>query len=282
MIAGALIEELSLESRHAALLRDHPLREIEHRGVRFTYRAVGRGDVGLLLLPGAAGGGEGYLPLLPDLEASHRMILVHYPRCRELEVLVGGLAAILDAEGLAETALIGGSFGGMVAQAFLARLPHRTTRVLLSATAAPELDRAARNERRLRVFRFFSMTLFRSLLRLAVFVMTRRVGPGRRFWRRFYYAAIGDLDRSRMVDRYRLSIDFDRSTRLDDGRLEGWTGRVMVLAGSADGMTGERSVEGLRRCFPDAEVRVFEGSGHGISLERPAAWRQAVVGFLTA
>src|SRR4029079_14003383 len=100
----------------------------------WRYRVAGAATQGLLLLPGAVGDGEAYFSLAPLLSDTHRLIAVAYPRVDSLTRLVDGLRDVLDREGVGSTDIVGGSFGGLVAQAFLRRFPQRTRRVVLSAS----------------------------------------------------------------------------------------------------------------------------------------------------
>lgn len=270
-----------LEARFEAFLADHPARSLELGEVRWTYRPVGTGSEGLVLLPGAAGGGEAYFPLAEELSDRFRMVMIDYPPVPGLAEMLDGLAEILKREGIERTALLGGSFGGMLAQAFLLRFPERTSRVVLSATAPPDAERAPVNERWLRRVRWVPMGLFRGLMKLLIRKLTRGVTIGRAFWRRYYLRAIGGWSRERLESQYRMSIDFDREYGERAGGLADWPGEILILAGSEDRLASAASLEGLRASYPHARVHTIEGAGHGLSLERPDEWRAAVIEFLT-
>lgn len=270
-----------LAERLDAFLARYPRQDLERAGVRWSYRPAGSGEEGLVLLPGAAGGGEAYFLLVQELLDRFRMVMIDYPPVSGLEEILQGLAAILDREGLPRTALLGGSFGGMLAQAFLLRFPERTSRVVLSATAPPVAERAPQNERWQRRIRWVPMGLFRGLMRLLIRKLTKGVQVGRTFWRRYYLAAIDGWSRERLESQYRMSIDFDRDYGQRVADLAGWSGEILILAGSEDRMASAASLEGLRAAYPRARVHTLGGAGHGLSLERPEEWRAAVIGFLT-
>jgi pimeloyl-ACP methyl ester carboxylesterase len=198
-----------LEWRFAAFLAGHPTRSFDLGGVRWTYRPAGSGAEGLVLLPGAAGGGEAYFLLAGELSERFRIVMIEYPPVSGLDEILRGLAEILGREGIERTALLGGSFGGMLAQAFLLRFPDRASRVVLSATAPPSAERAPRNERWLRRVRWIPMGLFRGLMRLLIRKLTRGVTIGRAFWRRFYLQAVATWSREHIESQYRVSIDFE-------------------------------------------------------------------------
>lgn len=166
MISFAGVSDVAI--RFDAFLREHPERTLRVGSTDWTYRIAGSGAEGLLLLPGALGGGEAYFALAESLSSQLRSILIEYPIVTGLDEMLSGLAAILEREGFERTAVLGSSFGGIVAQAFRLRFPERTTRVVLSSTGPPDSDRAPRNQRWLELLRYVPMPLVRALLRVAI------------------------------------------------------------------------------------------------------------------
>jgi pimeloyl-ACP methyl ester carboxylesterase len=253
-----------------------PRKTLRSGSLDWSYRVAGTGGEGVLLLPGAIGSGEVYFPLLGHLAGELRLVAIDYPVVPSLDEMLSGLAAILDAEGIERVALVGSSFGGMVAQSFLARFPARTTRVVLAATGPPDPERAARNEKWLARARYVPMPLFRFLMKLLVRKMMKRVERDRELWTRFYLEAVDGWRRERLLSQYRLAIEFDRDVRAPaDG-----PGEMLLLEGSEDAVATKKSRDALKAAYPRARVHTFDGAGHGLSLERPEEWSRAVTLFL--
>jgi pimeloyl-ACP methyl ester carboxylesterase len=269
-----------LEARLEEFRREHPKRIAAAGSAEWTYRAAGSGAEGLLVLPGALGGPEGMGPVLQHLGDRYRLLFVDYPVVSGLDEMLSGLSAILGREGIARTALLGGSFGGLVAQSFLLRFPERVSLVVLSATGPPDPRRARTNERFLRLLRFLPMGFVRSLLRFGIKRLMKRVPRDRELWLRFYSQAADGLNRERLRNLYRLSIDFDRGYSERIAALESWPGEMLLIEGSEDRVASKRSRDALKAAFPRARVETLEGAGHGMSLERPEQWRDAVTRFL--
>ena len=269
-----------LAARLEAFQREHPKRSLRVGATEWTYRLAGAGAEGLVVLPGALGGSEGIAPLLQHLADDYRLLFVEYPVASGLDDLLAGLAAILEREGIGRTALLGGSFGGMVAQAFLLRFPEKTTRVALSATGPPDPLRARTNERFLPLLRFIPMGVVRFLLRLGINKLLKRVSRDRELWLRFYSEALDGLTRERLHTLYRVSIDFDRGSSARIAALESWPGEMLLLEGSEDRVASKKSRDALKASYPRAETVTLQGAGHGLSLERPEEWRDAVTRFL--
>lgn len=274
------VSESDLQHRLDTLLREHPPQRLTVEGVDWRYITVGKGKTGLLLLPGAAGGGEAYFRLAPKLADRYRLVMVSYPVVGGLEEMLAGLTAILDAEGIDRTALMGGSFGGTVAQAFLLHSPERTTRVILTGTVPPSPARAVSNRRWLRALRLIPMPWMRSLLRLVIRKSVKSVTRDRDFWERFYIDAVNSLTWEDLATRYRFGIDFDRDYAEKTAVLEDWSSEILILEGSEDAMAKPELRAALKAAYPAASIHTFEGAGHGMSLERPEEYEAVVLGFL--
>jgi pimeloyl-ACP methyl ester carboxylesterase len=271
---------VSLQEQLDAFRASAPLRSLRHDGVDWTYRATGSGAQGLLLLPGAVGDGEGFFTLTPFLLDTHRILAIGYPQVDSLARLLDGLRAILDREALESTDIVGGSFGGLVAQAFLHRFPPRTRRVVLSSTGPAKVERAASNQKWSRRIGRLPIGVSRALLRAIVRATLKRVTAAREFWRGFYGRAIDAVSRDQLVARYALSADIDRHGPPLPAARPAWRGEILILEGDADKISRGSSRQMLRSLFPDARVKTFAGAGHAISIERRDEWTAAVTEFL--
>lgn len=258
-----------------------PVRNREIGGMTWRYSVVGEGRQGLLILPGALGGGEISRCLLPRLE-DYRILTLTYPAVESLDVLMRGLEEILTTEGMDQVDVFGGSFGGMMAQCFARRAPARVRRLVLQGTAVPDPARAPKNERFLRVARFVPMGVFRLLLRLVIRLVLRKMPSAERgYWVACYDREIRSLIRPELASRYRLSIDFDRNSRFLTEGLQGWPISILMLEGGDDKIANSDQRDQLKALYPEARVHTFEGVGHGMSLLRPEEWARVIATFLT-
>lgn len=258
-------------------LPPHRTREID--GVAWRYSVAGEGSRGLLVLPGAAGGADVSLRLLPFLD-DYRIVTLAYPVVEDLDALMRGIDEILTAEGLARVDVFGGSFGGMAAQCFARHAPERVRRLVLQATGVPTPSRARVNQRVLKVSRWIPMSVWQLLLKLAVRVSLKKMPRDeRRFWTGYFDREIGSLSRAEWATRYRLAIDFDRNRHFLPGDLDAVSIPVLVLEGGEDRLA---KGEPLRALYPGARVHTFNGAGHGMSFLRPEEWGRVIRKFLTA
>ena len=259
-----------------------PVQRLACNGVTWQYRVYGNGRQGLLLLPGAVGDGEAYFTLGPLLADTHTLIAITYPPIDGLTPLLDGLRYILDRHQIGSTDIVGGSFGGMIAQAFLRRFPQRTRRVVLSATGPAKPARAVSNQKFARMMGRLPVGITRALLRTIVRASLRPVTADRAFWRGFYFRAIAALSPEELVARYALSADVDRNGPPSPAGLEEWTGGVLILEGDADKIAHGEARDSLKSLYPRARVHTFPGAGHAISAERRDEWAGAIAEFLTA
>jgi pimeloyl-ACP methyl ester carboxylesterase len=263
-----------------AFHRAAPLRRLQHGSVWSQYRVYGNGPQGLLLLPGAVGDGDAYFTLGPMLSSTHTLIAIAYPPVDSLTALLDGLRYILDRENLDSTDIVGGSFGGLIAQAFLRRFPQRTRRVVLSATGPAKPERAVSNEKWARLLGRLPIGITRALLRAIVRASLRPVKADHDFWREFYFRAIAVLSREELVLRYALSADVDRHGPPSPAGLQEWAGAMLILEGDADAIAHGAARESLKSLYTGARVHTFPGAGHAMSAERRTEWAAAITEFL--
>jgi pimeloyl-ACP methyl ester carboxylesterase len=265
----------------AAFRAAAPVRRLQHGGVEWQYRVAGSGPQALLLLPGAVGDGDAYFTLWPLLASTHTLIAISYPPLGSLTGLLDGLRHLLDREHLGAVDIVGGSFGGIIAQAFLRRFPQRTRRVVLSATGTARPERAASNEKFAQFMARLPMGVTRALLRMIVRVSLTPVTVDRGFWRAFYFAAIASLSRDEFVARYALSADMDRHGPPSPAGLQEWTGSLLILEGAADRIANAGARDKLRTLYPGARIHTFPGAGHAISAQSRGEWAARIATFLT-
>lgn len=69
--------------------------------------------------------------------ARRRVIVPAHPSVATMDALVDGITAILQREGVEQAHVMGGSYGGFVAQVFVRRHPQLTRSLVLSHTLPP-------------------------------------------------------------------------------------------------------------------------------------------------
>jgi pimeloyl-ACP methyl ester carboxylesterase len=248
-------------------------RTLDVAGTRWPYLASSEAGPPLLVLTGALGEADFGSDLLQRLGRGARVIAPDYPHVRDLDEMIAGLAAILDAEGIERAHLLGGSFGGLIAQAFAAQRPERVRSLILSHTGAATLPggRGAAvallgllPERLLRA-------LFRRRLRPAVAI----AGPEAvsRFDR-----AVAGLGKEVLLGRVRLALEIGR--RHGGTGAAAFAGPVLILQGDDDPLIRPPDRSALAARFVQAESHSFAGTGHLAALLRPGDFAAKVTEFI--
>jgi pimeloyl-ACP methyl ester carboxylesterase len=189
--------------------------------------------------------------------------------------MADGLVAILDAESVGAAHVVGGSFGGMLAQHLVRRYPERVRSLVLSHTAAPDPSRA-----RAAVIRIVSLLLPERPYR-ALFSRRLRdafVAPDP-FWLRYFDSAVASLTKADMVSRVILASEF-LQRGYGPGDLESWPGRILILDADDDPLMPGGTRAALRVLYPRAEVHTFSGTGHKAAILHPERYAEPIRGFL--
>jgi pimeloyl-ACP methyl ester carboxylesterase len=246
------------------------------------YREWGEGPP-LVLVPGLAGGYELLGPLARLLAAHFRVISYQLRgetdpfalrRRFGLTDLVDDLAEFLDWHRLEAPAVLGVSFGGVLALEFAARHPHR-----LSALAVQ--GAGARFERGL-LQRVAGLVLSRYPLpadspfvnQFFNLLFGGRQRPGPLF--EFVTQQCWTTDQAVMAHRFRLVEHFDIGTRVGRVRVP-----ALCLAGDRDLLVSEGSLAALGEGIPRSRVVRLPGCGHLAAVTRPETVAEEVRRFLS-
>ncbi|MFL6203114.1 MAG: alpha/beta fold hydrolase [Thermoanaerobaculia bacterium] len=261
---------------------EHPLKRArigDGGGQEWEYIAAGQGERALLLLPGALAAADSTWITLPHFEDRFRVIAPTYAPVATMAELVDGIAGILDREGIRSAAVSGGSYGGMVAQAFVRRHPERTERLILSHTMLPDPSRVGALKRGVKVMAWLPEGLLRWLFRKRLAGLLPRTPEADEF--RAYTAELaGSATREGLLALYNRAADFLANHRLRPDDLDGWPGKVLLLMSDDDPVTPEPAREAMKAMYPRAEVHVFSGSGHATALLQPERYFEVMDRFL--
>jgi len=261
----------------------HPLKSFILDGVTWDYLLGGQGRETLLILPGLLGVAEMSFQHSAIFENTYRVIVPGYPfGVGTLDQLVGGLAALLDAEQIDRVHVLGGSFGGLVAQRFVRAYPERVRRLVLSHTGGPRPDRARANRRAVTLFGLLPMRVLRFMLRGATRRSLRDAPEHIAFWEAYSDEMITRLTKADLISRYRLAADFDATSTFTPDDLKDWSGRVLILEGDNDPIAEAAARASLRQLYPQAQVHVFHGSGHVASIAQLDEYTAIITRFLSA
>ena len=261
-----------------------PDKKLTIRGVEWAYLTGGRGEQTILMFHGAVGGAETMQWLADALGDEYRTIAPTVAPVRTLEEVCDAASAILDREHVGRAVLFGGSFGGLVAQAFLKRRRRQVEHLILLSTGAPSPALGAKNEKALRFMRLLPFPLMRAMMKLelgrhlqapAAEDDAGRVGLFRERLNRYLER---ELTKETFVSRIALSVEFNRRETYAPEDYADWPGRVLLIDSNDDPMIPAAERARLRATYPRALVCTFDGAGHMI----PILKREELVGLVKA
>lgn len=271
--ASPNVTQGTLDRELAEFRAGHPPKHLTNRGVEWRYFAGGHGSQVVLRLSGALGLAEFAFQQIRLFEPRFRVITPDYPAVRSLAEMTDGLVAILDAEGVERAHVIGGSFGGLLAQMLVRRAPDRVASLVLSHTGAPD---GKRRSVATAIVAAMPQPLLRGLLRAR---LGRTLDAADTFWRRYFDRAIREMTKADVLSRVRLQAEFGGQT-WGPQDLAQWPGRVLLMEGEDDPLFPPAARARVRALYPTAEVHRFRGTGHAAAVLKPKEYADVVTRFL--
>jgi 3-oxoadipate enol-lactonase len=258
-------------------------------GAQLAVTVAGKGPP-LLLIPGLGATRVVFDPLMPLL-TPHFQVAVYDQRGIGASQLTPGpyttgqlgddAAAVLDGLAIDRTAVLGGSFGGMVAQQLVVRHPGRVAALLLAATGpgAAHMARDPDPAARAALLGKGARTP-EDAYRVACTVL----------YSRSFQAEHAEFIEQQIRDRSRHPIDaraFQAQLAASRGHqvwdeLPSIVAPTLVLHGSDDAVMPLANARLLSERIPGAVLDVFDGAGHLFFHEQPQRTADAVTAFVAA
>jgi pimeloyl-ACP methyl ester carboxylesterase len=244
------------------------------KGVEWEYATGGRGEKTILMFHGAVGGAETMQWLASAFADEYRTITPTIAEVNTLEEVCDAVSAILDREHVGHAIVFGGSFGGLVAQAFFHRRCAQTEDLILLSTGVPNRKIGSRTEMMTRLLRLLPFSLTRGLLKMEISKHLNTPVPAEHaarineFRQRLDDYFNHKLTKQTLVSRVALSVDFNRNESYGSEDQPDWPGRVLIIESNDDPMIPPDERRRLREAYPRALICTFAGAGHMIPLLR--------------
>ena len=249
-------------------------KSLKIRGAEWRYVTGGRGEQALLLFHGAVGGAETMRRLAAAFEDEYRTITPTVADVSTLDEVCDAASAILDREHVGRAVVFGGSFGGLLAQAFFRRRRAQVQDLVLLSTGAPSPAVGARTARSNAFMRLLPFPVMRGLMRLELKRHLDAPFPAEHAARIAEFRERLDdyfdhtLTKRTLLSRVALSVDFNRNERYGPADSAGWPGRVLIVESGDDPSAPPEERRRLRETYPRALVCTFPGAGEMIPLLR--------------
>ena len=190
---------------------------------------------------------------------------------------------ILEHEGLSNLAIMGSSFGGLVAQAFLYKYPNLVSRAVLANTGSSSDDPSFTRKINL------SLKLVRILPNFLIVKVAKRSFkklfsgvPGNEL----YSAALDEVFAKKLFTKKELIchfeglIDFQENFRINPETFAEWHGKMLIIMSDDDPGVSRITSEALSKNFPKAQFHTFQGAGHIPALTHREEYLSLILEFL--
>ncbi len=231
-------------------------------GADWEYIVCGRGPEALLLLPGGISTGESLFRHIVELEGEFRIVAPSYAAVGTMRELSDGLAAILHAENISAAHVVGGSYGGLVAQAFTFHHPQRTRSLVLSHTGGPDPRRGSILKIMLKLFGILPSGWMKAAFRAKIRSLLRHPQlehAERQFLEAYLAENLALLSPQALDMAYARVVDFCLHYL---AQQPVWNGATLILESDDDPAVRPQDRARLRAAYPQAQVHTFHGTGH--------------------
>jgi pimeloyl-ACP methyl ester carboxylesterase len=181
--------------------------------------------------------------------------------------------AILQAEGVQTCALGGQSYGGLLAQAYLAHRPQAVERLILSSSGPADYGKAwlPVEYAIIALVRLLPARTVKNLLTGGLLKAIHLPAAERAEWVEAIHAVLqDDLTRADVVSHFAVAADWIRKGRVAFGAYRDWTGRIIVLSAENDPTQSKKDIPRYEKLFGRAVQVVDMGNmGHTAALFNP-------------
>lgn len=246
----------------------------------WKYRVFGKGAKTFLVVPGGELVNDLGFEFALAIGETYRVVYPAYPRASSIEELADGLSMILDAERVGQVAILGASFGGVVAQVFVRRYPDRVSELILSNTGVPLKYLAVPVQLTYWIAKTMPWKSTSKLLRKPLLKTVDHSGAERAFWTGYFDELFAlRLTKADMLANILIQHDYHSRFRFTPNDLKGWPGRVMIAESDTD-VIGPRRRMALIETYPQAEIHTFHNAGHAPMFTRYDEYLRVVQDFL--
>jgi len=260
----------SLQSFRAA----HPAKILKVNGVKWEYVAFGKGQETILFLHGMTGAYDIWWNQMEALQNDYRVISVTYPAVDSLGEMSDGVFAILDAEGVDQTNIVGTSLGGYLTQYIVANYPTRILRAVFSNTFPPNDLIAEKNKSIGAALPFLPEWLVINVLRgsfaASVYPASGNDELTLAFLNEISY---GRMRKAQVVGRFHGVVEKFTPPDLNIP--------VLIIEADNDPLVELALREQLKETYPTAAVQTLSGVGHFPYLNRASDYTNLLVEFLS-
>lgn len=257
---------------HINNFSDHYGRSISVNQTTWRYYRLGVGAPILWLTGGLRRAALGFT-FLERLATRHLVLAPDYPPVQTIDEFLTAFDTILHTEGIQTCTLAGQSYGGFLAQAYLAHRPGVVDQLILSSSGPATFGKGWLP------VEFAAIALARLLPEQTVkHILTGRLvkflslpEAGRVEWLEAINAVMQhELSRADVVSHFAVAADVIRRGLVTPAAYAGWQGRVIVLSAQNDPTQHKKDLPRYEQLFGRAvQVMGMGNMGHAAALFSP-------------
>lgn len=219
----------------AARFADDHGRTVTSGGLTWSYYRLGTGPVIVWLTGGLRRAALGFAAL-EDLSSDHTVVTLDYPPMRTIDEFVDALDAIRAVEGVERCVLVGQSYGGFLAQAYVAARPEGVEQLVLSSCGPADYGRGWLPLEYLFIglVRVLPVRWVRKPLTRAALRVVAAPEADLASWQDAVRRTVDGLGRPDIVSHFAVSADVIRRRLVTPAAFRTWNGRAAMLVARND------------------------------------------------
>jgi pimeloyl-ACP methyl ester carboxylesterase len=265
--------------------KSHQPRRISVKGRPFEYYCSGENEKAMLIFHGVSTTAEFVYRRILDFEKNYKVIAPTIANIESIQDLDEAVNLVLEKEGVQRLVVMGGSFGGMIAQAYFKLNYEKINGLVLAITLAPKPER--NKTWILWMIKILPWGLLRKLFKKKLgklFESEAEIPPEAKGKIRFMQAHFLDtidtkITKKILFSQLNLAFEFNSSRRSRPENFKDWSGKVLVISGEDD--PGFKDTETLTSSYPNTESYIFpKGSGHMVPIVHEEKYLGLIFRFL--
>ena len=212
----------------------------------------------LLIIPGTPGRAEMAFPLIMAFIERFNIISIDYPVwATTVADVLAFIDSVLVQEHQQQVHILGGSYGGMIAQCFVRRFPHKVKTLILSHAGVPDKAWVKYFLPLKRFTACLPLLILHALSRLGAPLYFLKAGRQRPFWLQFYGNIIASLRKDDYVNRINIWLDLCQNYQFHPHELDAWQGKILIVESDNDFVFQHHNRETLRSLYPQAHIATY-------------------------
>jgi pimeloyl-ACP methyl ester carboxylesterase len=235
----------------------------------WRYYRLGEGQPILWLTGGLRRAALGF-EFMEKLGARHTVIAPDYPPVETIDEFIAAFDSILQAEGVNTFVLGGQSYGGLLAQAYLARRSEAVEKLILSSTGPADYGKAWLPVEYIFIglARMLPEKRVKNLLSRGLLKFISLPASEREEWEAAINSVMqDDLSRQDVISHFAVAADLIRKKIVTPGVYKNWTGRIIVLSAKNDPTQSPKDIPLYQKLFGrGVEVIDLGDMGHAAAM----------------